>query len=157
MWKPKYKLADIVAANMKERTKRDKTKKCKRDKTTKAKSEREMKSRSTVTSPPILQEEQQISCTGQKSISKPFQAVFLQQRQKTLMNRVNFAWKVLKEKQQDPAEVDTAASSTIGERKQSDSAHWKAAARKAMISHGKQTDFSVIVANLAAKSENKEV
>lgn len=65
-------------------------------------------------------------------------------RQKTLMNRVHFAWKVLQEESSTPV-VSVKETESSSDR-------WKEAAKKVIhTSEKKQTDFSITVANLLAE------
>lgn len=77
---------------------------------------------------------------------RSLQAEFFRQKQKTLMDRVNFAWKVLKE---EPAPAATAPQSRAN--------RWKEAAKKAAHSANdkKGDDFYNIV--VALRAQQKQV
>lgn len=137
VWRPKFSLADIVAQNMKERVQQEQQQEHSKEKPPKLHS-----SYSAGTLP--LENEK---LTGETSLSvKSFQ---VGDRKKTLMKRVNFAWKVLQENPATGASEDSAPKPTVAGKR------WKTAAKK--LSHEesvkKQTDFSLIVAGLIANEK----
>lgn len=82
---------------------------------------------------------------------KSQQAYYLKRRQKKMMNRVNFAWKILQENQPTAsAEVQNKEPAKLSGR-----TPWKAAARKVMQSASakKQTDLSLIVSELLTQQK----
>jgi hypothetical protein len=119
VWKPKFSLADVVAQNMNKQQPKDQ---CSQS----------------VTLP--VDKDKETSLTV-KSLQEDHH-----RRSKTLMKRVNFAWKVL---QDNPPEEQVPLSG-----KQL----WKAAAQAVSQEAGakKQTDFSRIVAGLVAKQKAKD-
>lgn len=130
VWRPKFSLADVVAQNIKDRADQEKPSKTKKT----------VKHYTSVTLP--------LETMGDTSLSvKSLQADF-HRRKRTRMNRVNFAWKVL---QENPPEVAPKDS----EQKPSGKERWRSAAMKVSreASDKKQTDFSLIVADLIAKAK----
>ena len=130
VWRPKFSLADIVK-NMKEKS--------------------EEQTGSSIETPrahSVTVPVERDKPTGETSLSvKSIQADYRRRRKKTLMKRVNFAWKVL---QENPPK-ETASPKLVGKER------WKAVARKVSreASHKKQADFSRIVADLVAKEKSK--
>lgn len=75
-----------------------------------------------VSQPSIAKEEEKPVASPKSFSVKSLHADVLQQRQKTLMNRVNFAWKVLQENQAEATDTATEQSAGL--------VHWKGAGKK---------------------------
>lgn len=125
VWKPKFNFSDIVTEMKKQAE--------------------EEKSETVFLSP--LQEEEEKEKVKENT---PTVKSIIRKRKKTLMNRVNFAWKVLQEEQHS-TDVPEAH-----ETREKSSDRWKVAAKKAAHSaqEKKQTDFSLIVSSLLNKQPN---
>lgn len=139
VWRPKFSLAEVVAQNMKERVQHEQQLSQKKSSKEKPLKLHSSQSAGTPTEKPM----------GETALSGKSLLVDRHRRKKTLMKRVNFAWKVL---QDDPATNGSEDSAP-----KPGKARWKAAANK--LSHEasvkKKTDFSVLVAGLIAEEKEK--